>query len=59
MRRQLSLPTAGGLSPRIQSGYIFYRGQKAGRDGLWKLAAGGAATEMWNGVNGRVMAGRP
>ena len=49
-------PTAGGLSPRIQSGSIFYRGEKAGRDGLWKLTAGGAATELWNGVNGRVVA---
>jgi Tol biopolymer transport system component len=53
---KLSLPTAGGLSPRIESGSIFYRGDKAGRDGLWKLAAGGAATELWNGVNGRVIA---
>ena len=53
---KLSLPTAGGLSPRIQSGSIFYRGEKAGRDGLWKLTAGGAATELWNGVNGRVIA---
>ena len=53
---RLSLPTAGGLSPRIHSGSIFYRGNKAGRDGLWKLDAGGAATELWNGVNGRVMA---
>ena len=52
----LLLPTAGGLSPRIQSGAIFYRGDKAGRDGLWKLAAGGTATELWNGVNGRVVA---
>jgi Tol biopolymer transport system component len=53
----LPLPTAGGLSPRIQPGYIVYRGQKAGRDGLWKLAADGAATELWNGANGRVVAG--
>jgi Tol biopolymer transport system component len=52
----LSLPTSGGLSPRIQSGSLFYRGSKAGRDGLWKLSAGGAATELWNGVNGRVVA---
>ena len=37
--------------------HIIYRGQKAGRDGLWKLADGGAATELWNGVNGRVVAG--
>jgi Tol biopolymer transport system component len=54
---QRPLPTAGGLPPRSQTGYIIYRGQKAGRDGLWKLAAGGAATELWNGANGRVVAG--
>jgi Tol biopolymer transport system component len=54
---QLPLPTADGLSPRIQSGSIIYRGQKAGRDGLWKLPAGAAATELWNGANGRVVAG--
>ena len=53
----LSMPTAGGLSPRMMPGYIIYRGQKAGRDGLWKIAAGGAVTELWNGVNGRVVAG--
>jgi Tol biopolymer transport system component len=53
----LSLTTAGGLSPRIQPGSIVYRGQKAGKDGLWKLVDGGAATELWNGVNGRVVAG--
>ncbi len=34
----LPLPTAGGLSPRVRPGIIIYRGQKAGRDGLWKLA---------------------
>ena len=53
----LSLPTASGLSPRIKPGYVIYRGQKAGRDGLWKLLVGGAATELWNGANGRVTAG--
>jgi Tol biopolymer transport system component len=53
----LSLSTASGLSPRVKPEYIVYRGQKAGRDGLWKLAVGGAATELWNGVNGRVVAG--
>jgi len=53
----LPLPTAGGLSPRIEPGSIVYRGQKAGRDGLWKLAAGGAGTELWNGANGRVVSG--
>ena len=50
----LSLPTARGLSPRTRPGYIIYRGQKAGRDGLWKLADGGQSTELWNGVDGRV-----
>jgi Tol biopolymer transport system component/tRNA A-37 threonylcarbamoyl transferase component Bud32 len=53
----LRLPTAIGLSPRMQPDHIIYRGQKAGRDGLWKIALGGAATELWNGVNGRVVAG--
>ena len=55
--RPVSLPTAGGLSPRLQAGSIIYRGEKAGKDGLWKLADGGAATELWNGINGRVVAG--
>ena len=53
---QLSLPTARGLSPRIEPGYILYRAPKAGTDGLWKLA-GGMATELWSGVDGRVVAG--
>ena len=53
----LSLPTGSSLSPRTQPGYIVYRGQKAGRDGLWKLADGATPTELWNGVNGRVVAG--
>jgi Tol biopolymer transport system component len=54
---RLSLPTASGLSPRMQPGYVIYRGQKASKDGLWKLADGGTATQLWNGVNGRVIAG--
>jgi dipeptidyl aminopeptidase/acylaminoacyl peptidase len=53
----LSLPTAGGLSPRRQSVSTIYRGEKAGRDGLWKLADAAPPTELWNGVNGRVVAG--
>jgi len=54
---RLSLPTGSGLSPRMEPGYIIYLGQKAGRDGLWKLTEGGTATELWNGANGRVIAG--
>lgn len=53
----LSLPTGSGLSPRTKPGYLVYRAQKAGRDGLWKLADGAAPIELWNGVNGRVVAG--
>jgi serine/threonine protein kinase/Tol biopolymer transport system component len=53
----ISLPTAGGLSPRRRAGSVIYRGAKAGRDGLWKLTDGAPPTELWNGVNGRVVAG--
>jgi len=53
----LSLPTVSGLSPRMRADYVIYRGQKAGRDGLWKLLVGGGATELWSGINGRVIAG--
>jgi Tol biopolymer transport system component len=53
----MSLPTASGLSPRIGPGYVIYRASKTGRDALWKVTASQAATELWNGVNGRVVAG--
>jgi Tol biopolymer transport system component len=53
----ISLPTGSGLSPRIGPGYIVYRAAKAGRDTLWKVASGAAPTELWNGVNGRAVAG--
>jgi serine/threonine protein kinase len=53
----LALPTPGPLSPRVRRGYIAYRGRKAGRDGLWKLPDGSAPIELWNGANGRVVAG--
>jgi Tol biopolymer transport system component/DNA-binding winged helix-turn-helix (wHTH) protein len=45
-----------GLSPRIGTGFIVYRASRAGRDGIHKLA-GGITTELWSGVEGRVMAG--
>jgi dipeptidyl aminopeptidase/acylaminoacyl peptidase len=51
------LPTAHGLSPRTGPGYLIYRAPKAGTDGLWKLADGGAKTELWNGLNGRALGG--
>jgi Tol biopolymer transport system component len=54
---RLSLPTARGLSPRRGPGFIVYRAPRAGTDGLWKLADGGAASELWSGLDGRVVAG--
>ena len=53
----ISLPTGRGLSPRIGPGYTIYRAPKAGRDSLWKLTSEGSATELWNGGNGRTVAG--
>src|SRR4051812_10007130 len=50
----ISLP-GGAVSPRIGPGYIVYRAPRAGRDGLWKIAKDGEATELWNGVNGRAV----
>ncbi|PYR73349.1 MAG: hypothetical protein DMF86_20735 [Acidobacteria bacterium] len=54
---EIGLPTATGLSPRLGPGYIIYLAPKAGRDGLWRLANDGTATEVWNGVEGRAVAG--
>jgi Tol biopolymer transport system component len=51
----ISLPTVSGVSPRMRNGSMIYRAPKAGTDGLWKIAADGAATELWNGVNGRAV----
>ena len=53
----LALPTASGLSPRLGPGFLVYRAPKAGTDGLWKLADGGEKTELWNGLDGRVLGG--
>jgi WD40 repeat protein len=54
---EIGLRTATGLSPRSGPGYIIYLAPKAGRDGLWRLADDGTATEVWNGVEGRAVAG--
>src|SRR3954462_8061260 len=51
------LSTATGVSPRIGPGYVVYRAPKAGTDGLWKLPREGAATELWDGRNGRAIGG--
>jgi len=52
----IKLPTGGGVSPRIGPDYIVYRAPITGRDGLWRIAADGTATELWNGSNGRAVA---
>ena len=53
----ISLPTGRGLSPRVGPGYLIYRAPKAGNDGLWKIPNGGAPTELWDGLDGRAIAG--
>ena len=58
IRRHSDLaPTGRGLSPRVGPGYIIYRAPKTGNDGLWKLPDGGAPAELWNGLDGRAVAG--
>ena len=52
----ISLPTGGAVSPRIGPDYVVYRAPMAGRDGLWRIAADGTISELWNGINGRAVA---
>jgi serine/threonine protein kinase/Tol biopolymer transport system component len=52
----ISLPTGGGISPRIGPEYLVYRASMPGRDGLWRIATDGTAAELWNGINGRAVA---
>jgi Tol biopolymer transport system component len=54
---RVSLPTARGLSPRLGSKSVIYRAPRAGTDGIWKLTTGQTPTELWSGVDGRVVAG--
>jgi Tol biopolymer transport system component/DNA-binding winged helix-turn-helix (wHTH) protein len=53
----VSLPTSLGVSPQVGADRIFYRAPHAGTDTLWSLAADGTAVELWNGSDGRVIAG--
>jgi Tol biopolymer transport system component/DNA-binding winged helix-turn-helix (wHTH) protein len=53
----VSLPTSRGVSPRVRPEHIFYRAPQAGTDTLWRLATDGTAVELWNGSDGRVIAG--
>jgi Tol biopolymer transport system component len=54
---RVSLPTARGLSPRLGPEYVIYRAPRAGTDGIWKLTTGQTPTELWSGLDGRVVAG--
>ena len=53
----VSVPTSRGVSPRVGRQHLVYRAPQAGTDTLWSLAADGAAVELWNGSDGRVIAG--
>jgi dipeptidyl aminopeptidase/acylaminoacyl peptidase len=53
---RLEIPTPRGESPRIGAGFIVFRAPKAGTDGIWKIADE-VATELWSGLDGRVVAG--
>jgi Tol biopolymer transport system component/DNA-binding winged helix-turn-helix (wHTH) protein len=52
----IDIRTPRGLSPRVAGDFMVYRAPRAGRDGIYKLAAG-ITTELWSGVEGRVIAG--
>jgi serine/threonine protein kinase/Tol biopolymer transport system component len=51
----ITLPTGAGVAPRIGPDYLVYRAPMTGRDGLWRIANDGTATELWNGINGRAV----
>ena len=52
----MTLPTGGGLSPRLGGSFLLYVSSRGGREGIWKLAAG-TATELWTAPNARIVGG--
>lgn len=52
----ITLPTAGGLSPRLGANFVLYVSSRSGSEGIWKLAAG-TATELWTASNARIVGG--
>jgi Tol biopolymer transport system component/DNA-binding winged helix-turn-helix (wHTH) protein len=54
--RRIDIQTPRGLSPRLRAEFIVYRAPRAGGDGVYKLADG-ITTELWSGIEGRVIAG--
>jgi len=54
--RRIELPTVGGRSPRVGPDYLVYVMPKGTGYSIWKLA-GGAATELTQGSDARVVGG--
>jgi len=52
---RVHVPNVHARSPRLGPNYLLYLSSKGAANGLWKLQDG-AATELWSGLNGAVMA---
>jgi Tol biopolymer transport system component len=53
---RITLPTAGGVSPRLGPNFLLYVSSRAGTEGIWKLGDG-KATELWSAREGRIFGG--
>ncbi len=53
--RRVSLPALRAAAPRFGAGKLFFLSSKGGADGLWSFKDG-AATELWRGREGAVVA---
>jgi Tol biopolymer transport system component/DNA-binding winged helix-turn-helix (wHTH) protein len=53
---RIEVPALSGHSPRFGPDYLLYLAPTNGMDGLWKLTRG-TVHELWNGRQGRVVAG--
>ena len=53
---RITLPTAGGLSPRLGANFLLYVSSRGGSEGIWKLADG-TATELWSAPDARIVDG--
>jgi dipeptidyl aminopeptidase/acylaminoacyl peptidase len=52
---RFEVPSARAVAPRVGPGYLLYLSSTGGADGLWRFAEG-AATELWKGERGGVVA---
>ena len=53
---RIPLTTGSGSSPRLGADYLLYVSSKGTSDSIWKLQ-GGAATEVWNAPDSRIIGG--